>query len=74
MDKQKVNTAIDSAAEQAKQTMDLLSGKIDDATQCARETGANIRESAKKRVVEATEKVEQAVTAAAERVKRKMQE
>lgn len=74
MDKQKMNAAIDSAAEEAKQTMDLLSGKIDDATQCAQETGVHFKESAKESVTRAAEKVEQAVTAAAERVKRKMQE
>lgn len=74
MDKQKTNEATDTSTEEEKQTMDLLSQMIDDATPCARETGGNDRESTKKEITKATEKVEQAVTAAADRVKRKMQE
>lgn len=53
-------------------TIDLLSGKIDQATQCGEQAGLNIKNKAREGVLKATDKVEEAVTAAANRIREKV--
>ena len=47
MNKEKINAGIDRMAEEAKETMNLLSDKIDRATRCGNEKAARIKRSAK---------------------------
>lgn len=72
MDKQKINTKIDSAADQAKETIGLFSEKIDQATVCATETGRKVKNAAKEGLLKATDRVEEAVTSAADRIREKV--
>lgn len=57
---------------QADETIDLLAGKIDQATQCATDTGRKIKDKTREGVLKATDRVEEAVTAAADRVREKV--
>lgn len=74
MTKQQVNRETGNAADEAEQTMELLSGKIDAATQCSGGSETTAREPVQRQVTNATEKVGQAITTAAERNKRRKQE
>ena len=47
MNKEKINAGIDRMAEEAKETMNLRSDKIDRATRCGNEKAARIKRSAK---------------------------
>ena len=47
MNKEKINAGIDRMAKEAKETMNLLSDKIDRATRCGNEKAARIKRSAK---------------------------
>ena len=47
MNKEKINAGIDRMAEEAKETMNLMSDKIDRATRCGNEKAARIKRSAK---------------------------
>lgn len=58
--------------EQAHETIDLLSGKIDEATQCADATAQKMKDKAREGVLKATDKVEEAVTSAANRIREKV--
>lgn len=71
MDTTKIDKRIDAAATQAKETVELFAEKIDQATRCADQTKEKARDSVRKGVIKATDKVEQAVTTAAERIRRK---
>ena len=68
MDKQKIDDRIDRAAEEARETMDLFAGKLDQATQCATDAGTRAENKLKEGVLRATGKVKQSATAAAGRV------
>lgn len=71
MDKQQINHKIDSMASEAKETVELFSEKLDQATQCVSATGDKISNSVRKGAVKAADKVEQAVSSAANRVREK---
>lgn len=72
MDKKKMDARIDKAADQAKETMDVMSGMIDNATHCADKTAGKIKSKLKEGTLKATDKVEEAVTAAANRIREKV--
>lgn len=72
MDKEKVNARIDKAAEQAKETMDLLNDKLDEATHCTDEKAQRIKDSAKETAVRTADRVEEAVSKAADKVREKV--
>jgi methyl-accepting chemotaxis protein len=69
MNKEKINAGIDRMAEEAKETMNLLSDKIDRATRCGNEKAARIKRSAK-----ATDAVQETVDRTAERIRDKLSE
>ena len=71
MDKQKNDRRADRAAEENRETMDFLAGKLDDATQCAGDNDAREKARTAGDAPRATDKVEEAVTAAADRVREK---
>lgn len=69
MNKEKINAGIDSAAEQAHETVDLLASKIDAATRCAQETSEELKDRMKEGVLKAADRVEATVSHAADRVR-----
>lgn len=74
MNKEKINAGIDSAAEQAHETIDLLAGKIDAATRCAQETSEELKDRMKKGVLKAADRVEATVSHAADRVREQVKD
>ena len=72
MNKQKIDKHIDNAAAQAKETIELFSEKLDQATVCATNTGQKMKNAARKGVLKAADKTEEAVTAAADYVREKV--
>lgn len=72
MNKEKINAGIDSAAEQAHETVDLLSGKIDAATRCAQDTSDELKARMKEGVVKVADRVEATVSHAADRVRERV--
>jgi len=67
MNKEKINAGIDRMAEEAKETMNLLSDKIDRATRCGNEKAARIKRSAKAGLRRTTDAVQETVDRTAER-------
>ena len=70
MNKEKINAGIDRMAEEAKETMNLMSDKIDRATRCGNEKAARIKRSAKAGLRRTTDAVQETVDRTAERVGR----
>lgn len=69
MNKEKINAGIDRMAEEAKETMNLLSDKIDRATRCGNEKAARIKRSAKAGLRRTTDAVQETVDRTAERIR-----
>ena len=74
MNKEKINAGIDRMAEEAKETMNLLSDKIDRATRCGNEKVARIKRSAKAGLRRTTDAVQETVDRTAERIRDKLSE
>ncbi len=74
MNKEKINAGIDRMAEEAKETMDLLSDKIDQVTRCGNEKAARIRRSAKEGLRRTTDTVQETVDRTADRLRDKLSE
>ena len=74
MNKEKINAGIDRMAEEAKETMNLLSDKIDRATRCGNEKAARIKRSAKAGLRRTTDAVQETVDRTAERIRDKLSE
>ena len=72
MNKEKINAGIDRMAEEAKETMNLLSDKIDRATRCGNEKAARIKRSAKAGLRRTTDAVQETVDRTAERIRDKL--
>ena len=73
MNKEKINAGIDRMAEEAKETMNLLSDKIDRATRCGNEKAARIKRS-KAGLRRTTDAVQETVDRTAERIRDKLSE
>ena len=71
MNKEKINAGIDRMAKEAKETMNLLSDKIDRATRCGNEKAARIKRSGLRRTTDA---VQETVDRTAERIRDKLSE
>ncbi len=69
-----INAGIDRMAEEAKETMNLLSDKIDRATRCGNEKAARIKRSAKAGLRRTTDAVQETVDRTAERIRDKLSE
>lgn len=74
MNKEKINAGIDRMAEEAKETMNLMSDKIDRATRCGNEKAARIKRSAKAGLRRTTDAVQETVDRTAERIRDKLSE
>ena len=74
MNKEKINAGIDRMAEEAKETMNLLSDKIDRATRCGNEKAARINRAAKAGLRRTTDAVQETVDRTAERIRDKLSE
>lgn len=74
MNKEKINAGIDRMAEEAKETMNLMSDKIDRATRCGNEKAARIKRSAKAGLRQTTDAVQETVDRTAERIRDKLSE
>ena len=74
MNKEKINAGIDRMAEEAKETMNLMSDKIDRATRGANDTAAAIKRAAKAGLRGTTDAVQETVDRTAERIRDKLSE
>ncbi len=72
MDKKKIDKTVDNVAAKTKETLGLMADKIDQATECAVEKGQQIKETVRMGTLKATDRVEEAVAAAASRVREKV--
>lgn len=71
MNKQKIDKAIDNAAEEVKQTIGLFSGAIDRATRCTDATTEKVGNRVREGALHAADKIEETATAAADRIREK---
>lgn len=74
MDRKKIESGIDRAAEAAKETVELFSNRIDAVSRCAREKHAQAENRVKETILRATDAVEEHVTASADRIREKIRE
>ena len=74
MNKEKINAGIDRMAEEAQETMNLMSDKIARATRCGTEKAARIKRSAKAGLRRTTDAVQETVDRTAERIRDKLSE
>lgn len=72
MNRDKINAGIDRAADAAKETVDLLSERIDAATRCARQKREHTVNRLKEDLLDTTDGVEEAVNRAADRIREKL--
>lgn len=72
MEQKKNDKFSDRAAAQARETMDTMSGMLDNATHCADVTAEKVKNRVKEGTLKATNRVEEAVTAAADRIREKV--
>lgn len=74
METEKIDASIDRMADEAKETVALLSEKIDTATRCGRAKIKRAKYSAKKALLQATDAVQQQVDESACRIRQKLEE
>ncbi|HIW65062.1 MAG TPA: hypothetical protein H9879_02350 [Candidatus Alistipes intestinipullorum] len=74
MNRDKIDAGIDRAAAEAKETVDLLSDRIDAATRCAREKHAQAKHRLKETILHATDTIEEGVTKTADRIREKVRQ
>lgn len=74
MKKEKIDAAIDRMAEEAKETVDMLSDKIDQAARHGSEKAARIKRSAKAKLRRTTDIVQETVDRTADRLRDKLSE
>lgn len=72
MDHKKIDSGIDRAAESAKETVDLLAGRIDAVSRCAQKTRLQAEDRLKEKVLHVTDVVEEQVGIAADRIREKV--
>lgn len=74
MNPEKIDAAIDRMAGEAKETVDLLSRKIDAATRCGKAKAERIKRKAKKSLRHATDTAQEQVDRTADRIREKLEE